>query len=52
MAYTTLGIGDIEPIGEIRFLAGVEAVTGLVLITWTASFMFVQMQKFWDSNDT
>jgi hypothetical protein len=47
--YTTLGIGDIEPIGEIRFLAGVEAVTGLVLITWTASFMFVQMQKFWDS---
>ncbi len=45
--YTTLGFGDIEPIGAIRFLAGFEALTGLVLITWTASFMFIQMQRFW-----
>jgi hypothetical protein len=46
--YTSLGIGDIEPVGDIRFLTGMEALSGLVLITWTASFMFVEMQKFWN----
>lgn len=45
--YTTLGYGDIEPFGHIRLLAGLESLTGLVLITWTASFMFIEMQKFW-----
>jgi hypothetical protein len=46
--YSTLGVGDIEPVGHIRFLMGLESLTGLVLITWTASFMFVEMQKFWE----
>ena len=31
--YTSLGYGDIEPLGNIRFLAGLEAITGLSLIT-------------------
>lgn len=47
--FTTLGFGDIQPEGDMRFLTGIEALTGLVLITWTASFLFVEMQKFWDS---
>jgi hypothetical protein len=46
--YTSLGFGDIEPLGNIRFLAGLEALTGLALITWSASFMFIEMRKFWD----
>lgn len=45
--YTTLGIGDIEPHGPLRFLAGLEALTGFLLITWTASFMFVEMSRNW-----
>lgn len=45
--YTSLGIGDIEPTGDIRFLTGLEALTGLLLIAWTASFMFLEMQKSW-----
>jgi hypothetical protein len=45
--FTTLGFGDIIATGDIRFLAGLEALTGLVLITWTASFMFVEMEKQW-----
>lgn len=45
--YTTVGYGDIAPLGDVRFLAGLESLTGLVLITWTASFLFVEMQKFW-----
>ena len=44
--YTTLGYGDIEPLGNIRFLAGIEAITGLSLITWSASFMFLEMTRF------
>lgn len=45
--YTSLGFGDINPLGDLRFLAGMEALTGLVLIAWTASFMFLEMQKLW-----
>ena len=45
--YTSLGFGDVHPIGPIRFLAGFEALTGVVLIAWTASFMYVEMQKLW-----
>lgn len=47
VSYTSLGYGDIVAKGDIRFLAGLEALTGLVLITWTASFMFIEMQKLW-----
>lgn len=46
-SFTTLGFGDIEPLGDIRFLTGIEALTGLVLITWSASFLYYEMQKYW-----
>ncbi len=45
--FSTVGFGDIEPIGHIRYLAGIEALTGLVLITWSASFLYFEMQKHW-----
>jgi len=45
--YTTLGIGDIEPRGDIRFLVGLEGLTGFLLITWSASFMFMEMARNW-----
>ena len=45
--YTTLGFGDIVPAGYIRFLTGLESLTGLVMITWSASFLFLEMQKYW-----
>lgn len=47
VVYTTLGFGDVVPVGAIRFLTGTEAVTGLGLITWSASFVFVEMQRYW-----
>jgi hypothetical protein len=31
----------------VRFLAGLEGLTGLIMIAWTASFMYIEMQKFW-----
>lgn len=45
--YSSLGFGDINPFGLMRFLTGLEALTGLLLIAWTASFMYIEMQKFW-----
>ena len=45
--YTTLGFGDIQPIGYLRYLTGIEALTGLLLITWTASFLYLEMQRYW-----
>ena len=48
VTYTTLGFGDVIPTGTLRFLTGLESLTGLVLITWTASFMYFEMQKYWD----
>jgi hypothetical protein len=45
--FSTLGFGDIEPEGDLRYLTGIESLTGLVLITWTASFLLLEMQRNW-----
>ncbi len=45
--YTSLGFGDIVPVSGGRFLVVIEAVTGLVLIAWTASFALYQMREHW-----
>ena len=46
-SYTTLGIGDILPHGSIRFVAGLEALNGLVLVAWSASFTYLIMERLW-----
>ncbi len=46
--YSTVGFGDIVPIGPSRILSIVESVTGLVLIAWTASFTFMEMRRSWN----
>ncbi len=45
--FTTVGFGDLSPAGPIRFLAGTEALTGFVLIGWSASFTYLQMEHLW-----
>ena len=45
--YTSLGFGDIEPKGNIRFVTGMEALIGLLMITWTASFLYIEMTRYW-----
>ena len=47
MVYTTVGFGDLVPEGPIRMIASAEALTGLSLITWSASFSYLQMQRIW-----
>ena len=48
-AYTTVGYGDLYPVGAIRLLTGVEALAGLVFITWSASFTFLIMQSHYET---
>jgi len=45
--YTSLGLGDLYPVGTLRLSAVVEALNGLILITWSASFAFLVMQRRW-----
>lgn len=47
VTYTTVGYGDLWPIGPVRFLYGAESLIGLVLITWSASLTFIEMQRHW-----
>lgn len=48
--YTSLGMGDIYPLGPLRMLAGIEALTGLLMISWTASFTYFEMNRYWKSH--
>ncbi|MFT5173541.1 MAG: hypothetical protein ACI8W7_001718 [Gammaproteobacteria bacterium] len=48
--YTTVGFGDIVPIGTFKLLTGTEALVGLGLITWSASFTFFEMQAAWSDD--
>jgi hypothetical protein len=47
--YTSLGYGDVVPTGDLRLLAGVEALNGLLLIGWSASYTFIAMERFWQA---
>jgi hypothetical protein len=46
-SYTSLGIGDMYPIGGLRLLTGVEALIGLLMIAWSASITYISMERFW-----
>jgi hypothetical protein len=45
--FSSLGFGDVVPVGSIRLLAGVEALIGLLLIGWSASYAYIAMGRFW-----
>jgi hypothetical protein len=47
MTYSTVGFGDVAPHGAIRFIAGAEAVLGLFLIAWSATFTYLEMERNW-----
>ena len=42
---TTLGLGDIYPTGHLRAIAGIESLTGFMIISCTAQFVFNTMKK-------
>jgi hypothetical protein len=48
--YTTLGVGDVYPVGPPRLVFAIESLNGLVLIGWSASFTYLAMERFWVSH--
>ena len=47
VVYTTVGFGDLLPVGALRILTAAEGLAGLAMITWSASFTFLAMQRLW-----
>jgi hypothetical protein len=37
----------VYPVGKMRLIAGIEALTGLLMIGWSASFTYLQMSRNW-----
>lgn len=46
-AYTSIGFGPVVPTGATRLLFGAEALNGLLLIGWSASYAFIAMERYW-----
>ena len=51
VSFSTVGFGDVAPVGAIRFFVATEALGGLILIAWSASFTYIEMEKFWRAED-
>lgn len=47
VTYTSLGLGDVIPTDHLRFISGIEALNGLLLITWSGSFIYLAMGRLW-----
>lgn len=52
VTYTTVGYGDLVPPERWRLLAGVEALTGMVLAGWSAAFFFAVASRWHSTEDT
>jgi hypothetical protein len=46
--FSSLGYGDVVPGGALRLLAGGEALNGLLLVGWSASYIYIAMERFWN----
>ena len=51
VVYTTVGFGDVYPLGSMRIITAAESLVGLALITWSASFTYVWMSRAWVIED-
>ena len=47
--YTSVGYGDIYPKGALRLVSSIETLLGLMLISWSASLSYLEMQRHWSS---
>lgn len=46
VSYSSLGLGDVYPVGGIQLLVGVEVITGLILIGWTITYTFIVTERY------
>jgi len=43
--FSTLGLGDIYATSYLRMLTSVEALSGMLLLSWSASFIVIAIQR-------
>jgi len=43
--YSSLGFGDIYPVGSVRIISGIEALLGLMMIAWSATILYSLIEK-------
>jgi hypothetical protein len=46
-SFASLGTSICSPVGPLRLIAGSEALLGLILIGWTASYTYLAMRDLW-----
>ena len=46
-AFSSLGLGDMYPVGPLRLLVAMEPINGLLLIGWSTSYTFLCMRRYW-----
>lgn len=46
VSYSSLGLGDVFPLGDLRLLVAVEAILGLILVGWTVAYTYLFMDKY------
>lgn len=51
ISYSSLGFGDIYPVGGMKFIASVEVLNGLIMIGWSVMLTYFSIQKLWDMHD-
>ena len=44
--YTSLGYGDVYPVGDLRMLAGANTLAGLLLLAWSGAFLFALLEEW------
>ena len=49
--YSTLGYGDLVPVGALRVVASVEALNGLMLLSWSGAFLFGVLDRDGRANE-
>jgi hypothetical protein len=45
--YTTLGMGDVYPSGDLRLITAIEPLIGMLLIGWSGSYTYLAVQRYW-----
>lgn len=40
VSYSTLGLSSFNPQGHLKLIAGLESLTGFIMLTWSATFFY------------
>lgn len=47
VTYAAVGYGDVTPTGYVRTMCGFEALTGILMMAWSAAYTVFRLQEIW-----